>query len=51
MGLRVYWEHCLKYGVKCADVWYKEVLVEMRVSEDGIVEMWWDRSIDEKITN
>ena len=46
MGLRVYWELCKKYGVKCADVWYKEVPDEVRVSEDGQVEIWWDRSVE-----
>jgi hypothetical protein len=39
MGLRVYWELCRKYGLKCADVWYKEVPDEVRVSEDGMVEI------------
>ena len=33
MGLRVYWELSQKYGVKCADVWYKEVPDYLRVSE------------------
>ena len=35
MGLRVYWELCRKYGIKFADVWYKEVPDEVRMSEDG----------------
>ncbi|KXJ19770.1 hypothetical protein AC249_AIPGENE21527 [Exaiptasia diaphana] len=59
MGLRVYWELCRKYGVKCADVWYKEVPDEVRVSEDG--QEWtfvdfsvpWDKNVvlkeDEKV--
>ena len=46
MGLRVYWELCRKYGVRCADVWYKEVPDEVRVSDDGKVEIWWDRSVE-----
>jgi hypothetical protein len=46
MGLRVYWELCRKYGSKCADVWYKEVPDEVRVLEDGMVEIWWDRSVE-----
>ena len=41
MGLRVYWELCRKYGIKSADVWYKEVPDEVRMSEDGKVEIWW----------
>ena len=27
-------------------MWYKEVPDEVRVSEDGNVEIWWDRSIE-----
>ena len=46
MGLRVYWELCRKYGIKSADVWYKEVPDEVRMSEDGKVEIWWDRSVE-----
>lgn len=46
MGLRVYWELCRKYGMKCADVWYKEVPDEVRISDDGEVEIWWDRSVE-----
>jgi hypothetical protein len=47
MGLRVYWELCRKYGLKCAGVWYKEVLDEVRVGASRqhrkwniIVQMW-----------
>ena len=42
MGLhvRVYWELCRNYGIMCADVWCKEALDEVRVSEDGNVEIW-----------
>ena len=45
MGLRVYWELCRKYGVKCADKWFEEVPEEVRVNEAGNVEIWWDRSV------
>ena len=31
-----------KNGVKCADVWYKEVPDEVRMLKDGNVEIWWD---------
>ena len=53
MGLRVYWKLCRKYGEKCVDVWYKEVLVKVRVLEDDNVEKWWDRSTEtaEKMEN
>ena len=43
MGLRVYWELCRRYGIKCAWKWFEE---EFRVSEDGSYEIWWDRSVD-----
>ncbi len=33
----MYWELCRKYGLTCADVWYKEVPDEVRVSKDGMV--------------
>ena len=46
MGLRVYWELCRKYGVKCGKKWYEEVPEKVRVSEDGTVEIWWDRSVE-----
>ena len=46
MGLRIYWELCKKHGVKHADVWYKEVAEEVRVSDDGKIEIWWDRSVE-----
>ena len=45
MGLRVYWELCRKYGIKYAGVCYKKVPYEVRVSEDGKVEIWWYRSV------
>ena len=40
MGLRVYWELCRKYGLTCADVWYKDVPDEVRH------DIWWDRSVE-----
>ena len=45
MGLRIYWELCRKFGVKCAGKWFEEVPEEVRVSADGNVEIWWDRSV------
>ena len=45
MGLRVYWKLCRKNVVKCAHKWFEEVQDEVRVSEDGKVEIWWDRSV------
>ena len=46
MGLRVYWELCRKYGVKCAKRWFEEVPDEVRRSEDGKIEIWWDRAVE-----
>ena len=43
-GVEVVLGTLLKYAVKCA-VWYEKVPDEVRVSEDGNVEIWWDRSI------
>ena len=40
MGLKVYWDLRQKYLVKWADVWNKEVPDDVRVSEDGNVEIW-----------
>ena len=36
MGLRAHWKLRQKYGVKCADVWYKEDPDKVRVLEMGI---------------
>ena len=46
MGLRVYWELCRKYGVKCAGMWFEEAPDKVRKSDDGKVEIWWDRSVE-----
>ena len=45
MGLRVFWELYRKNGVKCANKWFEEVPDAGRVSEDGKVEIWWERSM------
>ena len=46
MGLRVYWEACKKYGVKCTELWHEEVPDTVRKSKDGQIEIWWDRPIE-----
>ncbi|MEM7375718.1 MAG: reverse transcriptase family protein [Bacteroidota bacterium] len=46
MGLRVYWELCRKYGLKSAVRWFEEVPDKVRKSEDGRIEIWWDRSVE-----
>jgi len=46
MGLRVYWELCKKYGVRVnSEKWYEECPDEVRKSECGEYEIWWDRAI------
>ena len=45
MGLRVYWELCGKYGVKRSEKWYEEVPDPVRVSDDGMYEVWWDQKV------
>ena len=46
MGLRVYWELCVQYGVECASKWFEEVPDTVRKSKDGQFEIWWDRPIE-----
>ena len=45
MGLRVYWELCKKYGLDRTEKWYEEVPNNVRVSEDGKTEIWWDKDV------
>ena len=51
MGLRVYWEICKKYGVKCCEKWYKECPERVRKSECGNYEVWWDRPVETPMLN
>ena len=46
MGLRVYWEICKKYGMKCSEHWYTECPEKVRKSECGFYEVWWDRPVE-----
>ena len=45
MGLRVYWELLGKYGLKRNPKWYEQTVESVRKSEDGLVEIWWDRPV------
>ena len=45
MGLRVYWELCKKYGLDHSEKWYEEIPNDVRVSEDGKTEIWWDKDV------
>ena len=46
MGLRVYWELCKLYGIKCSQRWYEECPDKVRKSLCGNFEIWWDRSVE-----
>ena len=46
MGLRVYWEICRKYGMKCGERWYEETPDRVRQSQCGNYEVWWDRAVE-----
>ena len=45
VGLRIYWELLGKYGLKRKVKWYEENVVsgEVRKSDDGKIEIWWDK--------
>ena len=45
MGLRVYWELCGKYGIRRSDRWFEETPDKIRVSQDGMYEIWWDKKV------
>ena len=45
MGLRVYWELCGKYGIRRSDRWFEETPDTIRVSQDGMYEIWWDKKV------
>ena len=46
-GLRVYWELLRKYGIRHSERWFDEKprRGEVRRSDDGMVEIWWDRPV------
>ena len=46
MGLRVYWELCKMYNIKCSDKWYDESPEKVRKSVCGNFEIWWDRNVE-----
>ena len=46
MGLKVYWDLCKKYGIKCSEKWYEEIPDSVRVSKCGYYELWWDRPVE-----
>ena len=45
MGKRVHWELCKKHGIKCASKWYDHVPSSVSTSENGDVEIYWDRTV------
>ena len=46
MGLRAYWELCGKYGLKRIERWSEETLEKVRVTDDELYEIWWDKSFE-----
>ena len=42
---RVLWELCKKHGIKCASKWYDHVPSSVSTSENGDVEIYWDRTV------
>ena len=46
MGLRVYWELCKMYTIKCSDKWYDESPEKVRKSVCRNFEIWWDRNVE-----
>ena len=49
MGLRVYWELCQKYEIGCANNLFEEVPNTVQRSENGQIEIWWDRPIETNV--
>ena len=45
MGKRVHWELCKKYGIKCANKWYDHIPSRVSSTENGDVEIYWDREV------
>ena len=46
VGLRVYWELCRKFNIRCSDRWFKETPDKIRTSKCGRYEIWWDRAVE-----
>ena len=46
MGSRVHWELCRKYGIHCEDKWYNHVPSSVCSTEDGNIELLWDKEIN-----
>ena len=45
MGKRVYWEVCGNLGLRRSEKWYEEVPDQVRKSDDGNIEVWWDKKV------
>ena len=45
MGVRVHWELCRKYGIEGAVKWYDHVPSSICSTNDGTVEIYWDRTV------
>ena len=45
VGKHVHWELCKKYGIKCANKWYDHIPSRVSSTENGDVEIYWDRAV------
>jgi len=46
MGSRIHWELCKKYGIQCEDKWFNHVPSSVCSTEDGNIELYWDKEIN-----
>jgi hypothetical protein len=45
MGVRVHWELCKKYGVKCEERWYDHVPSIVSTNKEGDVDIYWNMTV------
>ena len=45
MGVRVHWELCKKYGVKCEERWYDHVPSRVSANKESDVDIYWDMTV------
>lgn len=43
--LRVYWELYRILRIKSSQKWFQETPDEVKMSDDGMYEIWWDKSV------
>ena len=45
IGKRVHLELCDKHGIKAAKKWYDHIPISVNSTENGEVEIYWDRAV------